>query len=287
MLVRKVGNKIVGWVRESAIRRNSSLVSALATYIDYTQYQARLRRMSHDHVISERAHAIIEKIRDTGICVIENYWDNEKCARARAEVDRVIESYPEYVHPNAKADKRVYGANNVSNIIREFNTDPLFSEVANAYNEEPTRAAFTLAARMPFSAGNLGSGEGWHRDAPLRQFKTIMYLSDVTMDSGPFQMIRNSHRLDKVIADTWAGKLNYPQFRITEAQVEMILAKDRQRLDTYTAKAGTVILADVSAIHRGMPIAAGTRYALTNYFYPTTKIDNNLFEKFNVIPPAQ
>ena len=44
------------------------------------------------------------------------------------------------------------------------------------------------------------------------------------------------------------------------------------------------IVADVSAIHRGMPIAAGTRYALTNYFFQTKNIDVSLFEKFNVIP---
>ena len=46
------------------------------------------------------------------------------------------------------------------------------------------------------------------------------------------------------------------------------------------AKAGTLILVDTSSIHRGMPIIAGVRYALTNYFYPKRLIDQELFKQF-------
>jgi ectoine hydroxylase-related dioxygenase (phytanoyl-CoA dioxygenase family) len=279
-----IKNKISSLINEGASRGNSIGLSILATYIDQKRYYDDLNRAAFSPAISERAKECLKRLRETGICVVEKYWSDEKCARARAEVDRVIDSYPEYVHPNAKADKRVYGANNASNLINEFKVDPLFTEVANSYNEEPTCAVFTLAARMSFSTGNLGSGEGWHRDSPLRQFKTIMYLSDVSIDNGPFQVIRNSHITKNILKDTWTGKLAYPQFRITDDQLERILANDSSRIDTYTAKAGTVIFADVSAIHRGMPIAAGTRYALTNYFFKTENIDVSLFEKFNVIP---
>lgn len=287
MIAKRVGNKAAACVREAALSGKSPTLSVLATYIDHKQHQKKCRKIGFNPKVSTDASEYVKEIRKNGICVIENYWNEDQCASAREDTDRLIKEFPEYVHPNAKADKRIYGANNASNIINEFNTDPLLSEVANLYNEEPTKAAFTLAARMPYTPNNLGSGEGWHRDAPIRQFKAIMYLSDVTLDNGPFQMISNSHSLKNVLIDTWRGKLNYPQFRVSQEQVEKLISKHPQRLTTYTATAGTVILADVSSIHRGMPITSGTRYALTNYFFPTDAVDESLFTKFKAIPSAR
>ena len=37
---------------------------------------------------------------------------------------------------------------------------------------------------------------------------------------------------------------------------------------------GTLILVDTSLIHRGKPIEDGTRYAITNYWYPRNSIKN-------------
>lgn len=284
MFFKTLGGVFLAWTQARARSSQRTGLVALATFLDYRSYQAGLQRTRVRSPISERAAMYVDQIRRDGICVVSDYWDQEKCKEARAEVDRIIEAHPEHIHPNAKADKRIYGANNISHLIREFTEDTLLNEVANAYNEEPTRPAFTLAAKMPFTQGNLGSGEGWHRDAPLRQFKAIMYLSDVELDNGPFQMIHQSHTLDQVMADTWTGRLNYPQFRITQEQAGRIIARNPDRLNTYTARAGTVILADVSAIHRGLPIASGSRYALTNYYFPIARIDASLHEKFRVVP---
>jgi hypothetical protein len=35
-----------------------------------------------------------------------------------------------------------------------------------------------------------------------------------------------------------------------------------------------------------MPIQTGTRYALTNYYFPAQNIDAALFEKFKVLAPS-
>ena len=284
MLARAIGNKTVAWIRKTASERHYTGLSALATYIDRKHEQTRLKKIGYKPTLSTLAASYLEQIYASGICVVENFWSDAKCKQAREDIDRIIENHPEYLHPTAQADKRIYGANNISAQIDEFNKDPLLAEVASAYNQELTKAAFTLGAYLPFTHGNLGSGEGWHRDAPTRQFKAILYLSDVELDNGPFQLIRHSHTLDNVIADTWTGKLSYPQFRITQQEVDRLIAKDPERLDTYTAKAGTVILADVSSIHRGMPIRSGSRYALTNYYFPVDRIDKGLYEKFKVAP---
>jgi ectoine hydroxylase-related dioxygenase (phytanoyl-CoA dioxygenase family) len=228
----------------------------------------------------------LAKVEADGICIVENFWSEETCARARGEVDRVIAQYPKYVNSNAKADQRVYGADNASELIATFSNDPVLASVASAYNREPTRTAFTLAARMPASRDNQGSGEGWHRDAFLRQFKAILYLSNVGPSNGPFQMIRDSHRRQRVLRDMRVGHLKYMQYRLTNPEIERIIADEPARKITYTARAGTLILVDTSTLHRGQPIEAGTRYALTNYYFPERQIDPGLYEKFDVLPAA-
>ena len=139
---------------------------------------------------------------------------------------------------------------------------------------------------MPAMAGNQGSGEGWHRDAFLRQFKAILYLSDVAPENGPFQLIQGSHRRARVLRDMRAGRLKYTQYRLSDQEIERIIATEPQRKITYTARAGTLILVDTSALHRGQPIEAGIRYALTNYFFPEGRIGSSLYEKFDVLPTS-
>ena len=67
--------------------------------------------------------------------------------------------------------------------------------------------------------------------------------------------------------------------RITEEQVNILLRDEPDRLKTLTAPAGTMVLVDVSSIHRGSPIRSGRRYAMFNYYYPTYDIAGRL-EKF-------
>lgn len=284
MIAGVLGNKTIAWIRRAARNSHSNSLSALATYIDRKQDQIRLKNNGFKPNLTMLAASYLEQLNKNGICVVENFWDESKCEQAVEDIDRFIKENPEYLHPTAKADKRIYGANNISDQIDEFNRDPLLAQIASAYNNEFTQAAFTLGAYLPATHGNLGSGEGWHRDAPTKQFKAIIYISDVELDNGPFQIIRNSHTLNNMIADTWTGRLSYPQYRITQQEVDRITNRNPERLDTYTARAGTVILVDTSAIHRGMPIRSGSRYALTNYYFPEDRIDKGLFEKFKVVP---
>src|SRR4051794_710689 len=46
-----------------------------------------------------------------GVAVIENYWDAERCAQARAELDRLILDQPNNVRLFSNgSDKRLFGA---------------------------------------------------------------------------------------------------------------------------------------------------------------------------------
>lgn len=267
--------------------RGSSLpaLAVASTYFDYNQFLRRHRASAIDDGVTEVERRYLNSLSADGICIVERFWDEQTCAQARAEVDRIISQHPSAIHSSAKADQRVYGANNVSNLIDSFAQHPGLRRVATVYNREDTRTAFTLAARMPAASGNQGSGEGWHRDAFLRQFKAILYLSDVGSENGPFQFVKDSYRPGQVLRDIWKGGLRYMQYRLSEPEVDRIIVGSPERLSTYTAKAGTLILVDTSSIHRGMPIQKGTRYALTNYYFPVQNIDAALFEKFKVLTP--
>ena len=59
----------------------------------------------------------------------------------------------------------------------------------------------TKANKVKYNKNNLGSGGGWHRDDFNFQFKAILYLNDVSMDNGPFQLIENSNGLINIIKD--------------------------------------------------------------------------------------
>ncbi len=279
-------NVVGHFARKQARNSGPGLAALIATWADYREHESRLRGVQSPPFAKGDGLDYLAKVETDGICIVENFWSEDTCARARDEVDRIIAQYPKYVNGNAKADQRVYGANNASELIATFANDPVLASVASAYNHDSTRTAFTLAARMPASRDNQGSGEGWHRDAFLRQFKAILYLSDVGPSNGPFQMIRDSHRRQKVLSDMRAGHLKYMQYRLTNQEIEQIIANEPARKITYTAGAGTLILVDTSTLHRGQPIEDGTRYALTNYYFPEGRIDDSLYEKFDVLPPS-
>lgn len=278
--------RVASILRKRATGSASQAMTIAATVADYLQFFTSLESPRHTPNLPSEAARILRKLKEDGICVIGGFWGVEACLEARDEVDRILEQYPEYINPNAKADFRIYGANNISNVIASFAKSVLLENVASGYNAVPTRTAFTLAAKMLATSGNRGSGEGWHRDAFFRQFKAIIYLSDVEIGNGPFQFIAGSHRLGMVLKDIWRGRLGYMQYRIREDQVDAILKKSPSRLKTFAAKAGTLILVDTSSIHRGMPIEEGSRYALTNYYFPEERIGKELYAQFAPIPGA-
>lgn len=276
-------NRLSSYVNYFAQNFTSSLLAVVATYFDYKKFSRKLSNATIDCSVDQLERAYLHSLDTYGVCVVEGFWDENKCANARAEVDRIISQFPNALHSSAKADQRVFGANNVSSLIGDFAQHPGLEKVATAYNREITRTAFTLAARMPAILGNQGSGEGWHRDAFLRQFKAILYLSDVGPNNGPFQFLKNSHQSFQILRDIWNGNLHYKQYRLSVSDVYCIAKDYPERIVTLTAKAGTLILIDTSSIHRGMPIVSGTRYALTNYYYPEHEIDAAMFDKFNVL----
>ena len=258
-------------------------LAIIATDIDYRMYQDKSDKSTvPSDRISNEVKELNEELGQQGLVVCEGYWSVEKCNEAIQEIDRLIRDYPYLRDKRAKSDLRFYGANKYSDILNDFNGDPMLQQLSTLYNQVESRAAFTLAARMDWSPNNLGSGEGWHRDAFFRQFKAILYLSDVANENGPFEIIEQSYKRDSVLKDINLAKLGYMDSRISDAQIDSILTESPERLRSFTAKAGTLILVDTSSIHRGKPMENGSRYALTNYYYPQKQINQELYKKFGI-----
>ena len=263
-------------------RNNGSiLVAAAGTLMDRIWQTARRKRRplailtgGHDH--------LVRQLRRNGCAILPSYYDAGRCARMVAEIDHIVETQPDAVRRDAMdADHRVFGAERASSILAEFHNDPLLLSVGEAYRRGPLRNFSTLAGRLRPKSGNLGSGQGWHRDAFHFQFKAMVYLTDVTPQSGPFQFLSGSHRALQVVRDTIAGHLDgIPQSRITEEQSQRLIAANPARLQTFAAKRGTVILFDSSGIHRGAPIQSGERYALTNYYFEPDQVTPERFSEF-------
>mgnify|MGYP000609156785 CR=1 FL=1 len=220
----------------------------------------------------ETVQDIVNQLKEHGFAAIPNFYSKEECEFLRNEVDRIIDDSQSEGHlwvDEVGADNRVHAAHELSVKINEFNKNKLLQSVADNYFKGKMQIANTLAARIRYAKSNIGSGGGWHRDGNFFQFKAIIYLSDVTEKNGPFQIIDRSHKLSQVIEDTEIMGKEGLDVRMTDSDINKIVEKEPDRYKMLTAKEGTLLFADTSAIHTGKPIEEGHRYALFNYFYPS------------------
>lgn len=266
-------------IRSIAKTSNKKLLTISITALDKFIFTIKKQKLGTVKC-NQSSVKIVKSLRKDGFYIYENYLTTKECELIKSEIDNFTVQFPEFINTYAKSDIRFFGAENLSKNIHRFSSDTNLELIANSYNKFSTKNAFTLAAKMTFKQGNLGSGEGWHRDAIFKQFKAIVYLTDVTDKNGPFQIIQNSQKTFQTLIDIWTAKLNYNQNRIFENEIFLLLKKNEDRLKTITAKAGTLILVDTSAIHRGKPIETGERYALTNYYFELERINSDLFEQF-------
>lgn len=217
--------------------------------------------------VSPSAQALITQMKKVGYAVVDEYWTKDKCDRAMKEIDRLCMTLGlagSWVD-DQQSDHRFFRAEQHAPCLTEFRDHPFFDEVRRGYTGRRTADKFVLAARLEHKKGNKGSGGGWHMDSPhSRQFKVIVYLSDVTDDNGPFQLLPKTHKRNVLSWLMVNGMRSPGQYRFTDEE-EALIEKFVGQPKHFTARKGTAIFVDVTALHRGMPILAGSRYALTLY----------------------
>jgi hypothetical protein len=223
-----------------------------------------------------------------GVAVIPEYWSEDKCEQGRAELDRLILAYPDVVRAfSGGSDKRMFGVESVSSLLAEFHGDPFARGVGEILGGVALYNFATLGARIDATPDNNGSGDGWHRDAHGFQYKSILYLSDVTEMNGPFEYLPGSHKRWRATFDTMIGDLPpAPKTRYEPAAVERLVGRFGIKMRSFPGRAGTLLLVNSSGIHRGRPLRSGTRHALTNYFYRSFEVDEARIAQFSPLMPG-
>ncbi len=211
---------------------------------------------------------ILNALHTSGYIVLENFLSPEECEQGRKDIDALCERPDKphgfWVDPD-KTDYRFFHYEDHSTVGKTFLNHPMLESVRKYFTGRRHAEKTVLGAKIYAKTGNLGSGGGWHFDSPFaQQFKAIVYLSDVDMDHGPFQYLPGSRNRSFRSTLVKKGLMKPGQYRFTDEEATAI-AKEGQGITTFTAKQGTIILCNVSGLHRGMPIQTGTRYALTLY----------------------
>ena len=226
--------------------------------------------------LSDQETEWLEKIREDGFCVIEDYWDPEQVASLRTRLyehlsdsDRDFEGGARFrIRSGSGYDEgiaRIYHVDKLIPELTEFRFDPFPLKLAHAYYGRPFYSGMLIFQHNPESTAVTRT---FHVDDFVKEFKSFLYLDDVDESNGPFTFIRGSHRkyglrLKKQIL----GNKDDARTTFYESDVASIMDQEVK----ITGKAGSLVLADVRGLHRGSPQKGRSRAVLVNYIIGENK----------------
>jgi hypothetical protein len=223
--------------------------------------------------LSDTERQYLEILQRDGICVIDNYWSQEKCREVKQQLEAEITAnvkdkdysngaYIRFNKGKTRKDEgvaRLYHAEKRISLLHSFRFDPLILKLAGAYYGIPMYSNF-IAFQHNFLS-SYGTRE-YHVDWWDHEFKAFLYLEDVTLDNGPFSYIVGSNK-----AYVTRNKKLLKDGRDNTSFHEKDLNKWIDKEKHFVAKAGSLILADVVGFHRGLPQLTKTRSILYNNLY--------------------
>jgi len=215
-----------------------------------------------------------------GIVVIPNYFSKSRCNNIISEIndfskkDKLISERDEGIG----GDIRIFNFEDESSMGLEFAKNSFLQSLVSKYLGTQLETKSVLAGKVVFNKSlKTNSGGDWHRDADLSQMKAMIYLTDVSEDNGPFTFIKKSNDFDfkrqsrkypflERLIYIFRGLPTKPP-RYSDDYVKN-QDEFKKNIIKVTGKAGTLVIFDGGYIHRGDVIRDGTRYTLTNYYYP-------------------
>ena len=130
--------------------------------------------------------------------------------------------------------------------------DKFFREVASAYYGRKCKAYQTIVQKSVAPDNPIGLD--YHYDGVLPRFKAFMYLHDVGIEHGPFSLVKGTHKMSwfklRKIVKMFEGNAGKESIIKPEEMDQNIRVKFDEEI--AVAKSGTIIFADVNAIHRGI-----------------------------------
>lgn len=228
---------------------------------------------------SRQVDACCLEIERQGFSTVSEFLSREACERIQCSLDAYLLSNRENAYSGQNRDSRVFCSEYISEDFAKYKHDAGIRAVASKLGGARQASLLVMSNRVAASDGRaIRSGGRWHRDRKKFQFKSIVYLSDVSINNGPFSLLKSSREGDSEYRNA-VGEAGfaYSEQRWNNAEIEPFLALTSNHIETFTAAKGTLILFDSSNIHCGRPLIEGERYAMTNYFYDHKEIDLNKF----------
>jgi len=219
--------------------------------------------------IKPKKEELLLFLKQFGIVTLTNFYESDVIAEMKNELLRVFQEQKEAIQildkEGCSNDERIFNIEKESQYIKDtFSNNILLNSIAKDYTRRPLKKK-TLANKLIYEPGKRkNSGAGWHRDNHDMQFKCLLYLTDVTEKNGNFQFITNSSKRHIGYPTPRTSSYNT---RFADSTVDTILSSNNDcQLYNVVGKAGTLVIADTTYIHRGNIIEEGERLALTEYF---------------------
>ena len=264
------------------LNHNNGFLGATYNFLKLKKYQLRNYKIHNCRFENnnKQINHIVKDLNKDGYHVIKNFISENDCKELINIINDFIQNRRELIWVDEEgSDERILGAENISEKLCSLNLNDFTKKIGSFFLQQKLELLMMMANKVNFKSKNKGSGGGWHRDSNARQFKSLLYLSNVGKENGPLQIIKNSNNNFLNFKIFIKLKKKFPTYRFSSDDINKIVkSKDIVEL---TGGAGTLILFNTSMLHRGSPIKVGIRYAITNYFYPEKKISDNeiKFEK--------
>lgn len=191
-----------------------------------------------------------------------------------AQIDEICASRDDLEVNYGGSEHRIWHAHKhiaAAESFRQF-SDAIVPKLGDGINP----AKNILAIRnKPLSDGKNELRKGrWHLDSFRGQYKIFVFLQDVGPNDGPFEFVAQTQkpsvkfkhaiqgryfRMKDLILRT--GKRGYQH--VSDGFVEHVERNYPSQL--FTVPAGTILIANTSALHRAHPVNGGERYAFTSY----------------------
>lgn len=158
---------------------------------------------------------------------------------------------------------------NESNPLIEFSVNQSILNIVNGYFGMFSRLIYLEMnqTKLIKASAELKQSQNFHRDPGINKcVKVFIYLNDVENGGGPFTYIKKSHKYGKYWKyfkqRFFGGGGSYPDLKSLTKVV------DNQDIYEISGRAGTIIFADTTGIHRGGNSTKKTREMTTSLFYP-------------------
>ena len=261
--------------------RNNKFLLGISLFIK-DLYEIKITKLckffSNENVLELKA------LSDKGVCVIPGVLTEQECNGLFAELVRLKEDYG-VTYEN---DRRLWGIEQISEKYNTLNSKNASIKKLKQIGEKYLRSELQLFGLMAAYLKHepdleYGSGGSWHRDSFSKQYKIIVYLTDVDQNNGPFQYIQRSHKRKNIRQILWNKKirnLDKKWDRYTEQDVNYMLGRYKQLTKKEcVGKKGTAIIVDTRGVHTGKKTVTNIRGAITFYLYAKRcKINENLIK---------